>query len=71
MKTASSRAVELNEQFLRRTGADLHDGPAQLIGYAMLRINEISNKEVISLTNYSEGVYLLNIGGHVEKIIKQ
>ena len=47
MKTASSRAVELNEQFLRRTGADLHDGPAQLIGYAMLRINEISNKEAV------------------------
>ena len=44
MKTASSRAVELNEQFLRRTGADLHDGPAQLIGYAMLRLNQMSSK---------------------------
>lgn len=45
MKTASARAVELNEQFLRRVGADLHDGPAQMIGYSVLRLNQISNKE--------------------------
>ena len=45
MKNASRRAVELNEQFLRRTGADLHDGPAQLIGYAMLRLNKMSEKK--------------------------
>lgn len=46
MKTASARAVELNEQFLRRVGADLHDGPAQMIGYAVLRLNQISQKEI-------------------------
>ena len=45
MKTASARAVELNEQFLRRVGADLHDGPAQMIGYSVLRLNEVSRKE--------------------------
>lgn len=45
MKTASSRAVELNEQFLRRVGADLHDGPAQMIGYAVLRLNSVSKEE--------------------------
>lgn len=45
MKTASSRAVELNEQFLRRVGADLHDGPAQMIGYSVLRLNSISKEE--------------------------
>lgn len=42
MKSASSRAVELNEQFLRRVGADLHDGPAQSIGYAVLRLAQVS-----------------------------
>ena len=46
MKTASARAVELNEQFLRRVGADLHDGPAQMLGYAVLRLNKISRLEV-------------------------
>jgi len=45
MKTASARAVELNEQFLRRVGADLHDGPAQMIGYSVLRLNEVSRRE--------------------------
>jgi signal transduction histidine kinase len=45
MKTASSRAVELNEQFLRRVGADLHDGPAQMIGFAVLRLNKVSKEE--------------------------
>ena len=46
IKTASARAVELNEQFLRRVGADLHDGPAQMIGYANLRLNKIAQMEV-------------------------
>lgn len=46
MKTASSRAVELNERFLRRVGADLHDGPAQSIGYAVLRLNQVNSKEI-------------------------
>ncbi len=45
MKTASSRAVEMNEQFLRRVGSDLHDGPAQSLGYAILRLNKISDQE--------------------------
>lgn len=45
MKTASSRAVELNEQFLRRVGSDLHDGPAQSLGYAILRLNRIAEDE--------------------------
>ncbi len=45
IKTASARAVELNEQFLRRVGADLHDGPAQMIGYAVLRLNNVSKNE--------------------------
>lgn len=36
---ASQRATALNESFLRRLGADLHDGPAQLIAYAALRID--------------------------------
>lgn len=46
MKSASSRAVELNERFLRRVGSDLHDGPAQSIGYAVMRLNQVSSDEV-------------------------
>jgi signal transduction histidine kinase len=39
---ASARVAELNEQFIRSIGADLHDGPAQLIGFSVLKIPEIS-----------------------------
>lgn len=36
---ASRRATALNESYLRRVGADLHDGPAQLIALAALRLD--------------------------------
>src|SRR5215468_298889 len=36
---ARRASVETNELFLRRVGADLHDGPAQLISLALLRLD--------------------------------
>lgn len=45
IRTASARAVELNEQFLRRVGADLHDGPAQMIGFSVMRLNQALEKD--------------------------
>jgi signal transduction histidine kinase len=39
MERASQRATALNEQYLRRIGADLHDGPAQLLALAALRLD--------------------------------
>jgi signal transduction histidine kinase len=39
VKRGSQRAVAFNERFLRRVGADLHDGPAQLMAYAALRMD--------------------------------
>ena len=41
LKNASRRSTELNEQFLRRVGSDLHDGPAQLLSLALLRLDAI------------------------------
>ena len=52
MQSASSRAVELNERFLRRVGSDLHDGPAQSIGYALLRLNQVSSKQISEELGY-------------------
>lgn len=37
---ASSRAVTLNERHLKRVSADLHDGPAQLLALASLRLGD-------------------------------
>jgi len=49
IRTASARAVELNEQFLRRTGADLHDGPAQMIGFSVMRLKQAIQKDESNL----------------------
>ena len=39
VQRASQRTAALNERYLRRIGADLHDGPAQLVALAALRID--------------------------------
>ncbi|ADV09978.1 sensor histidine kinase [Mesorhizobium ciceri] len=39
VQQASRRATALNERYLRRIGADLHDGPAQLVALAALRMD--------------------------------
>ncbi|HMQ58202.1 MAG TPA: sensor histidine kinase [Rhizobiaceae bacterium] len=41
IERASARAAELNEQYLRRISADLHDGPAQLVSLAALRLDSL------------------------------
>ncbi|WP_147448149.1 ATP-binding protein [Mesorhizobium sp. YM1C-6-2] len=38
---ASSRVAELNAKYLRNVGAELHDGPAQLVGLANLKVEHI------------------------------
>lgn len=47
-----ARTVALNERLLRKIGADLHDGPAQLIAYAALRVD--SEKLVSDQTSRNE-----------------
>jgi signal transduction histidine kinase len=39
--SASQRVTEMNERCLRRLGADLHDGPVQLIGMSLLRLDSL------------------------------
>lgn len=39
LRRASLRATALNESYMRRIGADLHDGPAQLVALASLRMD--------------------------------
>jgi len=39
IRRASHRTAALNEGYLRRIGADLHDGPAQLVAFAALRLD--------------------------------
>lgn len=41
VQRASSRVSELTAHYLRGIGADLHDGPAQLIGLAALKVEHV------------------------------
>ena len=41
VQRASGRVAEMAENHLRRIGADLHDGPAQLIGLASLKVEHV------------------------------
>lgn len=45
VERASSRYSQLNEQYLRRIGAELHDGPAQLLALASLRLESLICEE--------------------------
>lgn len=42
LNSARRRAIELNERFLRRLSSDLHDGPAQHLALALLRLEELT-----------------------------
>jgi signal transduction histidine kinase len=44
VERSSQRALEVNERYLRRLGAELHDGPAQLIGLALLRLDALAGR---------------------------
>lgn len=41
VQNAAARASAMNDQSLRQIGADLHDGPAQLMAFAALRLDDL------------------------------
>ena len=41
VSAAAERTTTLNERALRRIGADLHDGPAQMLSLALLRLDRV------------------------------
>lgn len=42
VRRAAVRSAAHNERFLRRVSAELHDGPAQYLGLALLRIDQVA-----------------------------
>ncbi|MDX2309062.1 MAG: histidine kinase [Hyphomicrobium sp.] len=44
---ANQRTAEINEGFLRKIGAELHDGPVQLLGMALMRLDVV--RKVLAL----------------------
>ena len=55
VQRASRRTTEINEKYLRRIGADLHDGPAQLLALAALRLDALNPHLANSPSNPSGG----------------
>jgi signal transduction histidine kinase len=43
VKRAAERATALNESFLQRLSADLHDGPGQDLGFALMQLKTVDN----------------------------
>ena len=62
LQQSNERASSINEKILQRVGADLHDGPAQLLAYVMLRFSRIKKL----FTGHEEGSRTLD---EVSKII--
>ena len=52
LQLLNEQIADLNERSLQRVGADLHDGPAQLLSYAMLRFNRID--ELLNSANAAQ-----------------
>ncbi len=48
LRRAADRTTALNEAGLRRIGSDLHDGPAQTLALALLRLDELEGGKVVS-----------------------
>ncbi len=44
LKSANENVANSNERILQRIGADLHDGPAQQLAYALLRLSKIRSQ---------------------------
>lgn len=42
VRRAAARSTAHNERYLRRISAELHDGPAQYLGLALLRIDQVA-----------------------------
>lgn len=54
LQQSSKTNEEVKERMLQKIGADLHDGPAQLLVYCMLRFNRLS--KIIEKTGDAKGL---------------
>jgi signal transduction histidine kinase len=52
VRLAAARTTALNERYLRRISADLHDGPAQALALAMLNMDSLDEAPVVGPTPF-------------------
>ena len=65
---ASARSTELGEQYLRRIGADLHDGPAQILALAALRMDKFAKSDDPAKMREASDVIRQSIRSAMEEI---
>ena len=66
-RLASLRMTDFNERLTRGIGADLHDGPAQLIGFAVLQMEPV--RRATSKAKRQEALDV--VGGTLEEALKE
>ena len=75
VRRATSRSAELNERILRRIGAELHDGPAQDLGYALLRLDgmkaEVENSPSATSQEQAQANKLNEIESSLQHAMKE
>jgi signal transduction histidine kinase len=55
VRRAAERTTALNERFLRRVSAELHDGPAQDLGLALLRLDHVQERQAATVPPAANG----------------
>ena len=65
---ATRRTGETNERLLRRVGAELHDGPAQLVGLTLLRFDSIHPADTTLSISERTGIFEILRGALVDAI---
>lgn len=68
VQRASSRAVALNERYLKRISADLHDGPAQLLALASLKLGDA---RVLAGPGAAPSGEIETIRGHLDDAMRE
>ncbi len=57
VQRAAANSAAVNERFLRRISAELHDGPVQELGAALLRMDRVIGQNQAGQTLISDGIY--------------
>jgi signal transduction histidine kinase len=60
VRRAATRTAELNERYLRRVSAELHDGPAQDLSFALLRLDDLDASSENGTEPHGEVIRSLN-----------
>ena len=67
VRRAATRTTALNERFLRRVSSELHDGPAQDLSYALLRLDGVASRAGNTDLNEVQKIQLENDLGAMEQ----